>query len=139
MPKDFLLLLIFGGFFLAPVALALALGWFAHLRQLRSTTSPPQQRQLRRRAPTTLEELMCMAEFQRRWRRTMNWTWAGWLAAAIAIFALGLPMTAFALATLLPFSALIEHLRCPSCDSTATLRGLTDGRLCRRCGARLKP
>jgi hypothetical protein len=82
---------------------------------------------------------MRMAEYQRRSRRYLKWSWAGWILAAIALFGLGLPLTALALATLVPFAALIEHLRCPACDTTATFRGVTDGSLCRRCGARLKP
>ena len=80
-----------------------------------------------------------MAEYQRRSRRYLKWSWGSWAMAAIALFGLGLPLTALALATLVPFAALIEHLRCPACDTTATLRGVTDGSLCRRCGARLKP
>ncbi len=96
-------------------------------------------RQWRRRTPTTLDELIRMAEYQRRSRRYLKWSWGGWGLAAIALFGLGLPMTALALATLVPFTALIEHLRCPACDTTATFRGVTDGSLCRRCGARLKP
>ncbi|MDP6705077.1 MAG: hypothetical protein QF893_01940 [Alphaproteobacteria bacterium] len=136
MSQNALLVLVFGGLFVAPMLVATALAWAARQRQLRQPA--PVRRQWQRRTPTTLAELKAMAEYQRRSRRYRKWSWGGWMAAAIALFGLGLPLTAVALATLVPFSALIEHLRCPACDTTATLRGITAAGLCRRCGARLK-
>lgn len=137
MTKEALLWLVFGGFFVAPVLMAVTFGWVA--RQWHVRQPAPARRQWRRRQPTTLEELMCMAEYQRRWRRTMTWSWIGWLAALVVLFGFALPLTAGALALGVPFLAMMEHLRCPACESTATLRGLTDGPHCRRCGVKLKP
>jgi peptidoglycan/LPS O-acetylase OafA/YrhL len=137
MTNDAMLFLVFGGFFAVPMVLAMGYAWAVRQRQLRQP--PPVRRHWRRRTPTTLEELKWMAEYQRRSGRYLKWSWSGWAMAALALFGLGLPLTALALATLVPFAALIEHLRCPACDTTATLRGVTDGSLCRRCGARLKP
>lgn len=138
MTKDLLLWLVFGGFFVAPVLMAVAFGWLARQWQLRQPAPARRQWRGRRRPPTTLEELICMAEFQRRCRRLWAANWAAWLAALVALFAFGLPLTAAALALGLPFLAVFEHLRCPACDSTVTLHGLTEGPACRRCGTKLK-
>lgn len=139
MSKEALLWLVFGGFFVGPVLMAVTFGWVARQWQPRQPAPARRQWRSHRRQPTTLEELKCMAEYQRRWRRTLSWCWGGWLAALVALFAFGLPLTAAALSLGVPFLAFIEHLRCPACDSTATLRGLADGPHCRRCGAKLKP
>jgi len=136
MSKELLIWLVFGGFFVGPVLMAVTFGWVArqwHLRQ-----PAPARRHWRKRPPTTLEELKCMAEYQRRWRRALTRSWIAWFAALILLLLFQLPLTAATLALGMPFLALVEHLRCPACDSTATLRGLTEGSHCRRCGVKLK-
>ena len=138
MTKEALLWLVFGGFFIAPMMVAMAVGWVQKQLYLHRAVPAERQRRWRKRPPTTREELRCMAEFQRRWRRVLGQFWAGGLGGAFVFVALDLPLTGLALATLVPLLAVVEHLRCPACDSTTTLRGLTDGRHCLRCGTKLK-
>ncbi len=130
--------LILSGMFAGPVAAALSYAWLTRRSRRRQRIRPRGPWPRPRSRPSTLWDLQCMAEFQRRWRRLAKWAWGSWALAALALFALGLPMTAVALATLVPLSASFEHLRCPACETTATLRGLTDGRACLKCGTRLK-
>jgi len=138
MTKDMLLWLVFGGFFVAPMMVAMAVGWMQKQWYLRHAVPTETLRRWRKRPPTTREELRCMAEYQRRVRRVWLRCWAGWLGGLAALSVFELPLTGMALGALMPLLAVLEHLRCPACDSTPTLRGLTDGRHCLRCGTKLK-
>jgi hypothetical protein len=138
MSKDALLFVVFGVFFIAPMMVAMAVGWVHKQWYLRNGVPADRLRRWRKRPPTTREELRCMAEYQRRLRRVWLRCWAGWLGGLSALLVLGLPLTGIALITLMPLLAVLEHLRCPACDSTPTLGGLTDGRHCLRCGTKLR-
>ena len=136
MSKETLLWLVFSGFFIAPMMLAMAVGWMQRQWYMRQA-APAKRRQARHRLPTTREELNYMAEYQRRWRRALGRCWGAW-CVAIVVMMFGLPLTSLALAVLVPLLAVVEHLRCPACDSTPTLNGLAEGCYCRRCGNKLK-
>ena len=64
-----------------------------------------------------------------------------WILASVfgaAVFAVaGLTLTAIAVLLAGPVQAALIHLRCPGCDEATTLQGVTDGRNCLSCGARL--
>ena len=57
--------------------------------------------------------------------------------AAAVLFVAGLYLPAIAVVLLLPLQAALIHLRCPSCDATTSMRGVTNGRDCLQCGQRL--
>ena len=97
---------------------------------------------LRRRAPRAAvpapsqPETSVAPAFRVRRRRFRLWLWSG-LAGGAAALALRWPLTALACGLLAPVAGALLHLRCPACDSTPMLRGLTRAGRCRRCGAYL--
>ena len=137
MSNEALTWMMLGSMFAGPLLAALTYAWVMRRRQARLPAPPRRKWHASWRRPSTLWDLKCMAEFQRRWRRCAKWTWVSWALAAVALFALGLPMTALALALLVPLATWIEHLRCPYCGYD--IRGLpvdpSDGAtVCPECG-----
>jgi len=132
MPMSIKGFLLFFGPLLGMVALiALA----AFLREVFGSRLEAVQAAARRRALTPAEARW-VGEFHVRRRRFHIWTWSA-AAAACGALALGGRLSAAALLLLVPLSAAVVHLRCPSCDSTPGLRGMLERRRCRRCGVYL--
>lgn len=124
--------LLFFGPLLGMVALvALA----AFLREVFGSRLAAVQAASRRRVLTSAE-VRWVGEFHVRRRRFHGWFWSG-AAAACGALVLGWYLSAAALLLLVPLSAALVHLRCPSCDTTPGLHGMLERRRCQRCGAYL--
>jgi hypothetical protein len=135
MSRDGTLLLLFLAQILAPFMLALMFGYGRRrppagqgargvAETPASTTPPPGQWPV-------------IAEFARRRDRFKRWL-LGTLFASLALVLVGLPLTAGGVLLLLPLYGALLHLRCPVCDTSTTLKGVSDGRHCHRCHQRLR-
>jgi len=66
-----------------------------------------------------------------------RWNLAGFFGAIVLGFA-GFSLTAMGVFVLFPLYGALTCLRCPACDGTTTLKGVTDGHNCLSCGQRLR-
>ena len=78
-----------------------------------------------------------ITEFANRRDYFRRWILAAVMGTAILATA-GLYLSAIAIFLLFPLYGALAYLRCPGCDTSTTLLGITDGRHCLRCGQRLR-
>ena len=78
-----------------------------------------------------------ITEFTYRCDRFKRWVLAAGFGACVLALA-GMPLSAVGTLLLLPLYGALIHLHCCRCDAIASLKGVTDGHSCRRCGQRLR-
>ncbi len=139
MSRDAVIPLVFATMFLPPLALGRVSGIVWRLWRPwhgRSAEQATVTEAWRANRPVKAD-WPAITEFARRRDRFNKFI----LAAAFAgfcLWGLGLPLTGSAIFLLLPLYGAILHLRCPACESSTTLRGVSDGKYCLRCRNRIR-
>ena len=132
MTRDAVLWLLFALVFMTPLALSVGASVLARLS--RRLFAMPSRR---RHSPPHRRDWPIITEFARRRDRFAKRTGLGLICAGLA-FAFGLPLTGIALGLLAPLYCALVYLRCPVCDTSSTLFGVSDGQRCYRCRRRLR-
>jgi len=136
MSRDTAILLLFGALFVTPFALAVGAAVLSRLLRTWSPSGAQGRRAARRPSPSR-DDWPVISEFARR-RDHFTKVVAGAVLAGVFCAIAGLPLTAIGLFVLMPIYVALRHLRCPRCDTSTTLKGVTDGTCCLRCGQRLR-
>jgi len=139
MSRDGTLILLLAAQFLAPFVLALLLG-----RGPDQAVTEDKRSNNRRKSPPGNEAELAspghddwplITEFTYRRDRFKRLA-AGFGASVLALA--GMPLSAIGVLFLCPLYGALTHLRCPRCETVTSLKGVTDGHSCRRCGQRLR-
>ena len=88
-------------------------------------------------APPQRGDWPLITEFAYRRDYCSRWVIAG-VFGAVVLGRAGMHLSAIGVLLLCPLYGALRHLRCPGCDATTTLKGVTDGHHCQRCGQLLR-
>ena len=132
MSKESTLLLIY----LAPAVAPFLLAFLLSRRPDQTMREESKSRSAKNPDAPRRADWPMITEFAYRRDYFRRWILASIFAAAV-LFVAGLYLTAIAVVLLLPLQAALIHLRCPSCDATTSMRGVTNVRDCLQCGQRL--
>ena len=141
MSRDGILILLVVGQFLAPFVLALLLSRgpdqpVTEDKRSNKRGKPP-PRSERNPATPGHDDWPLITEFTYRRDRFKRWVLAAGFGAPVLALA-GLPLSAIGVLLLCPLYGALMHLRCPGCETATSLKGVTDGHNCLRCGQRLR-
>ncbi len=141
MSRDGTLILLLVAQFLAPFVLVLLLGRRSDqpMAKNRHHDRPPGRGPgiVRNPAAPHPDDWPMITEFTYRRDTFKRWVLAAVFSTAVLALA-GFYLTAIGVILLFPLYGALAHLRCPRCDSATTLKGVTDGHHCLRCGQRLR-
>jgi hypothetical protein len=139
MSRDAIIPLIFATMFLTPLALGLVSTIVSRIwhRWHGTNATPVVPGNAWRANRPNKADWPSITEFARRRDRFNRMLLATAFGFFLLLF-LDLPLTAFAVLVLVPLYGALLHLRCPVCDTTTTLRGVTDGKYCLRCQNRVR-
>jgi hypothetical protein len=143
MSRDSILVMLLAAQFFAPFLLAL-------LFSRRSRTSPAESsghmapkgvtgKDMAKKsmAPPQHGDWPLITEFAYRRDYFRRWVIAGAFGSVVLGLA-GMYLSVIGVLFLCPLYGALMHLRCPGCDATTTVKGVTDGNYCRRCGQLLR-
>lgn len=141
MSRDGTLILLLVAQFMAPFVLALLLG--RRPDQPMAKNKHPDRRTGKgpgirpKPASPHPDEWPMITEFTYRRDTFKRWILAAAFGAVVLTLG-GFYLTAIGVILLFPLYGALAHLRCPGCNTVTSLKGVTDGHHCRRCGQRLR-